>query len=377
MDGTELSFMRKAIAIASKSPSQDGPADTRPRPKVGAVVVQDGSILGTAFRGETGAGDHAEFAALERKLKHEPLSGSTVYTTLEPCTQARTHPKQPCCEWLIERRVERVVIGMLDPNQDICGRGMRRLREAGVATEMFPHTLMAEVEEQNRAFTRAHREISAQRSALKEAIDAAGITRLVPSREYYARFRPEAPTIDKYISTAQRTLVIVSINLMTGVVFDDVCAALKGLLSPPRPLDSITISLLNPTDVGLMTAASPMLDSSPDELAEKIRITIRKLDAVRRALPTPMQGRLAIRVHNALPMGSAILIDHAEEHGRIQIETKPYRAGFTRSFAVEVGRPSPSGLYDTLSTSYNTLLEDGHGWDAVIGVPIIATKGVI
>jgi pyrimidine deaminase RibD-like protein len=97
-------------------------------------------------------GNHAEFVALEEKLSDEAVAGATVYTTLEPCT-TRTHPKIPCAERLIERKVARVVIGMLDPDDRISGKGVRKLRKAGIETVLFPHALVMEVEELHRLFT--------------------------------------------------------------------------------------------------------------------------------------------------------------------------------------------------------------------------------
>ncbi len=142
-------FARIAIDEARKSVPEE---DNRPHPKVGAVVVKSGKMLSTAHRGERPE-NHAEYIALEKKLADEAVAGATVYTTLEPCT-TRNHPKIPCAERLIERRVVRVVIGMLDPDDRISGRGQRRLRKAGIVTDFFPHDLMTEVEELNREFTR-------------------------------------------------------------------------------------------------------------------------------------------------------------------------------------------------------------------------------
>jgi len=142
-------FARMAIDEARKSLSEN---DGRAHPKVGAVVVKDGRVLSTAHRGEQ-SGNHAEFIALEKKLSDEPIAGATVYTTLEPCT-TRNHPKIPCAERLIDRKVARVVIGMLDPDDRISGKGVRKLRKAGIETVLFPHDLAMEVEELNREFTR-------------------------------------------------------------------------------------------------------------------------------------------------------------------------------------------------------------------------------
>lgn len=146
---SDYNYMQLAIAEARKCKAED----QRIHPLVGAVVVKDGKVLATAYRGELADGEHAEFTALEKKLGTETLTGCTVFTTLEPCT-SRNHPKVPCAERLIERKVARVVIGTLDPNPTISGKGQRRLRDAGIATDLFPSDLMAEIEELNREFTR-------------------------------------------------------------------------------------------------------------------------------------------------------------------------------------------------------------------------------
>ncbi|MGA2159652.1 MAG: deaminase [Dehalococcoidia bacterium] len=152
VDGSEKKFMRLAIKEAKKSRSEDN----RIHPKVGVVVVKDNKVIGIAYRGEFDPGDHAEFALFEKKLKNKILAGSTVYTTLEPCT-TRNHPKLPCAKRIIERRIHRVVIGMLDPNPKIRGKGLMLLREANIVTELFTDDLMAQVEDMNREFLRFHK----------------------------------------------------------------------------------------------------------------------------------------------------------------------------------------------------------------------------
>jgi pyrimidine deaminase RibD-like protein len=108
----DVEYIELALAEAAKCVGED----ERTHPKVGAVAVRSGEVLAVAYRGELEPGDHAEFTALEKKLGGDSLAGATIYTTLEPCT-TRSHPKVPCAQRLVERRVRRVVIGMLDPRR--------------------------------------------------------------------------------------------------------------------------------------------------------------------------------------------------------------------------------------------------------------------
>lgn len=150
MNEQDKEYIRLAIDEARKSK----PEDERPHPLVGAVILRKGQVLAACHRGEQ-LSAHAEYFALESKLPDETLSGATIFTTLEPCT-TRNHPKVPCVERIIERKVARVVVGMLDPNPKITGKGVLALRKANITVELFPRELMAEVEELNRAFIRSH-----------------------------------------------------------------------------------------------------------------------------------------------------------------------------------------------------------------------------
>jgi tRNA(Arg) A34 adenosine deaminase TadA len=96
---------------------------------------------------------HAEFVALEKKLGEMSLLGATVYTTLEPCT-VRNSPKLACASRLADRKVARVVIGMLEPDKRVRGLGQIMLRKARIVTDFFPPDLMEEVEEINRDLIR-------------------------------------------------------------------------------------------------------------------------------------------------------------------------------------------------------------------------------
>jgi len=176
-DSDDRRFARLAIAEARKSV----PEDNRVHPKVGVVVVKDGRVLATAHRGEAPQ-CHGEYIALEKKLADVSLAGSTVYTTLEPCT-SRNHPKVPCAIRLTERKVARVVIGMLDPDDRISGRGQRALRKAGIATGLFDHDLMTEIEELNRDFIRERERRTTQDKVGEQSFEARQELRKLPALE--------------------------------------------------------------------------------------------------------------------------------------------------------------------------------------------------
>src|SRR6266704_2376987 len=152
MDETDVRLMRQAIEQAKRSPVAR--ADD---PMVGAVVRGAEGTVESAHRSEKAAGDHAEFTLLQKKVRSKDiLAGATLYSTLEPCT-ARNHDKRPCANWIIERSIRRVFIGMLDPNRNIRGEGYWRLVEAGIEVEFFPYELAREILSFSREFINSHR----------------------------------------------------------------------------------------------------------------------------------------------------------------------------------------------------------------------------
>lgn len=197
------------------------------------------------------------------------------------------------------------------------------------------------------------------RGRFNELISAAGLSAFYPSRDYYA-YRDVA-NIDQYVSTATRSVVMVSINLMTGIPIAGVCEGLITKLKA-NPKFTAAVSLLNPELPHLMASLAPVLSTTATGLAHSIRESLHRLNQAKNQLRPKDRGRFSIRVHDTIPMGSAILLDHKESFGRIQIESKVYKAPPRKSFAFEVVRTGSAGFYETLAKGYDDLVDDGHEW---------------
>lgn len=114
--------MRAAIRLARR-----GFGTTHPNPRVGAVILCGGEVVGTGYHARAGEA-HAEAAALAAAGGH--AEGGTLITTLEPCAHQGRTP--PCVDSIAAAGIRRVVLGMRDPNPLVNGRGARRLRAAGI-----------------------------------------------------------------------------------------------------------------------------------------------------------------------------------------------------------------------------------------------------
>lgn len=119
---TDKDYMCLALNLAQK-----GRGSVNPNPMVGAVVVKEGRIIGEGFHQKYGA-YHAEREALN--ACRESPRGATLYVTLEPCCHYGKTP--PCTQIIVEKEIQRVVIGSLDPNPLVSGKGVEFLQRQGI-----------------------------------------------------------------------------------------------------------------------------------------------------------------------------------------------------------------------------------------------------
>ena len=125
--GDDVRLMRRAIAAAMRNLGQ-----TRPNPTVGCVIARDGDVIAEAATASSGR-PHAEEQALA--LCGDAAMGAVAYVTLEPCGE-RSSGAPSCSELLVAAGVARVVVACADSSPLASGRGVERLRGAGVFTEL-------------------------------------------------------------------------------------------------------------------------------------------------------------------------------------------------------------------------------------------------
>lgn len=117
-------YMYRAIFLSSK-----GLPDAMPNPSVGAVIVHKDTIIGEGYTSPFG-GPHAEVNAINSVKDKNLLPESTLYVTLEPCSHYGKTP--PCSDLIIQNRIPKVVIGCTDTYKEVAGKGIDKLRKAGI-----------------------------------------------------------------------------------------------------------------------------------------------------------------------------------------------------------------------------------------------------
>ncbi|WP_027150419.1 bifunctional diaminohydroxyphosphoribosylaminopyrimidine deaminase/5-amino-6-(5-phosphoribosylamino)uracil reductase RibD [Methylobacter tundripaludum] len=190
-------YMAQAISLAKK-----GRYTTDPNPRVGCVLVRDGEVIGQGWHVKAGQG-HAEVEA----LKNVPdAKGATAYVTLEPCSHQGRTP--PCCDALIRAGVSRVVAAMQDPNPQVSGSGLEKLKAAGI--EVICGVLQEDALALNRGFIKRMTDSRPfVRSKLAMSLDgrtamASGESKWITSNEARAdvhRLRAESSAILTGIKT--------------------------------------------------------------------------------------------------------------------------------------------------------------------------------
>lgn len=139
-------YIQRCIDLALK-----GKGNTAPNPMVGAVIVHDGVIIGEGFHKQYGEA-HAEVNAVNSVKDQSLLPESTIYVSLEPCAHFGKTP--PCSDLIVHHRFKRVVVGCIDTFSEVSGKGIQRIRTAGI--EVTTGVLEQECRELNKRFFTFH-----------------------------------------------------------------------------------------------------------------------------------------------------------------------------------------------------------------------------
>jgi diaminohydroxyphosphoribosylaminopyrimidine deaminase/5-amino-6-(5-phosphoribosylamino)uracil reductase len=141
-ESVDAQYMRRALELAAL-----GKYTATPNPCVGCVIVRDNKIIGEGWHQKAGSA-HAEINAIENAGGEAAVNGATIYLTLEPCHHFGRTP--PCVDTLIRAQVARVIVAMVDPNPQVAGKSLEKLRAAGIATQVG--LLEAEARDLTRGF---------------------------------------------------------------------------------------------------------------------------------------------------------------------------------------------------------------------------------
>lgn len=125
---TAEKYMNRCLELA-----QLGAGNVAPNPMVGSVIVHEGKIIGEGYHQTCGEA-HAEVNAIRSVKEHSLLKHSTMYVSLEPCAHFGKTP--PCSDLIIEHRIAKVVVGSVDPFAEVAGKGIERMKKAGIEVEV-------------------------------------------------------------------------------------------------------------------------------------------------------------------------------------------------------------------------------------------------
>lgn len=141
MNYTDSTYILSCFRLAKK-----GRGSVSPNPLVGVVLVKNGKVIGEGYHKKYGS-CHAEVIAIKNAGKN--AAGSTLYCNLEPCCHTNKQTP-PCVPLIIQKKIKRVVISNIDPNEEVSGKGVKQLREAGI--EVITGILKDEGEELNKIY---------------------------------------------------------------------------------------------------------------------------------------------------------------------------------------------------------------------------------
>ncbi len=237
----------------------------------------------------------------------------------------------------------------------------------GVVSSLLASALIAVVVAMRKRWASA---LSGLPAALRLArrLRTQGVLYVFGSHSDYQGYRGTTTLID-YFRLAQTSVEMVAHWISYGVESQGFAEEVCGLLSE-RPALSVSLAIIDPDSTHL-DALAKHLNRPPGEVRDRIVKSLVKLTNARVQLPEAVRYRYHIKIYDALPVASVVMLDRTERNGRIQVEIKPYHAAHQNSFAIEVGGID-SPLYRHLGTAWGQLMADARELEGIF-VPADAT----
>ena len=262
-DAVDREFMAQALQLA-----ECGMYTTTPNPRVGCLIVRDGAVAGAGWHARAG-GPHAEVVALQ--AAGERARGATVYVSLEPCHHQGRTP--PCDDALISAGIVRVVAAMQDPDPRTAGRGLERLRQAGI--DVRSGVMEVEARELNAGFlSRVTRGTPWTRIKIAASLD--GKTALNNGRSQW--ITGAAARRDGHHWRARACAVLTGIGT---VLDDDPQLTVRDVDTPRQPLRVVVDSRLEtPLDARVLAGGGVVIACAVEDESRRRRLQDRGAEVI-------------------------------------------------------------------------------------------------
>ena len=288
-------YMFRCLQLAA-----NGRCTTPPNPMVGAVIVYQDRIIGEGYHVHCGQA-HAEVNAIQSVKDQSLLKDATIYVSLEPCSHYGKTP--PCADLIIEKNIPRVVIGCMDPFALVAGKGIQKLRDAGVQVKVG--VLEKECQDLNRRFMTFHL-YKRPYITLKWAESSDGFIDVIRTSGRAVKISSDLTQMVAHKRRAEHTAILV--GRRTALLDDPSLSTREWYGQNPVRL-VIGKDLTLPSDLRIFNGEAPtIVFTAKDNNPKYLNTTFIKLDFNKDILPQIMQVLYEKQLQSLLVEGGQILL---------------------------------------------------------------------
>ena len=294
-------YIRRCIQLA-----RNGMCNAAPNPMVGAVIVHNDRIIGEGYHARCGEG-HAEVNAIRSVKDESLLQESTIYVSLEPCSHYGKTP--PCADLIIRKGIPRVVVGCVDPFSLVSGRGIQKLKDAGIDVKVG--VLEAECRQLIKRFVTFNTQ---QRPyiTLKWAESADGFIDI--NREEGQPVVLSTPITSMYVHKQRAEHHAILVGRKTALLDNPSLTTRNWYGKNPVRL-VIDKELTLPTSLKLFDGSAPTWVFTAQDKASTSQVTYFKLDFSRSILPQILQKLYENKLQALLVEGGSQLLQSFIDEG--------------------------------------------------------------